>query len=79
MEKHHVYTRTRTTLPSLLERMFVAPLHINYHLELHLYPSVPFFRLRALHAALMRDDHFRSTAHVTRTYLGVLRECVRRS
>jgi fatty acid desaturase len=79
VENDQVYTRTRTTLPSLLERMFIAPRHINYHLEHHLYPSVPFFRLPQLHTALMEDGNFRATAHLTRTYLGVLRECVRRS
>jgi fatty acid desaturase len=75
----HVYTQTRTTLPSLLERLFVAPLSINYHLEHHLYPSVPFFRLRRLHTALMADAQFRATAHLTQTYIGVLRECVKGS
>jgi fatty acid desaturase len=77
IENDHVYTRTRTTLPSLFERLFVAPLSINYHLEHHLYPSVPFFRLRRLHRVLTADAQYMSTAHLTQTYLGVLRECVR--
>lgn len=74
--RDHVYTQTRTTLPSLLERLFVAPRNINYHIEHHLYPSVPFFRLPQLHALLMKDAVFRDKAHVTSTYWGVLRECV---
>jgi fatty acid desaturase len=76
IENDHAYTRTRTTLPSLLERIFVAPRHVNFHLEHHLYPSVPFFRLPRLHALLMTDSVYQSTAHVTTTYWGVLRECV---
>jgi fatty acid desaturase len=76
IENEHVYTPTRTTLPSLFERFFVAPRNINFHIEHHLYPSVPFFRLPQLHAMLMRDATFRSKAHVTSTYWGVLRECV---
>lgn len=76
IENDHVYTRSRTTLPSFLERLFVAPRNINFHLEHHLYPSVPFFRLPQLHAMLMKDAVYQSRAHVTSTYWGVLRECV---
>jgi fatty acid desaturase len=78
VENDHVYTRTRTTLPSLFERMFVAPKNVNYHLEHHLYPSVTFFRLPELHAVLMKNAEFRTKAHLTQTYWGVLRECVSR-
>ena len=74
--ENDVYTPTRTTIPTLFERYFVAPRNINYHIEHHLYPSVPFFRLPQLHALLMRDPAYRSKAHVTSTYWGVLRECV---
>jgi fatty acid desaturase len=76
IENDHVYTQSRTTLPSLLERVFVAPRHVNFHLEHHLYPSVPYFRLPRLHAVLMKDALFQSRAHITSTYWGVLRECV---
>jgi fatty acid desaturase len=76
IENDHAYTQSRTTLPSLLERVFVAPRNVNFHLEHHLYPSVPFFRLPQLHALLMKDAVFQSKAHVTSTYFGVLRECV---
>jgi fatty acid desaturase len=73
---HDTYAQTRTTLPSFLERLLVAPRNINFHIEHHLYPSVPFFRLPQLHALLMKDAVFQSKAHVTSTYFGVLRECV---
>ncbi len=76
IENDHVYTRTRTTLPSIFEKWFVAPRNVNYHLEHHLYPSVPSSRLPALHALLMKDPGFQSKAHLTSTYWGVLRECV---
>lgn len=76
VENDHVYSRTRTTLPSIVEKLLIAPRNINYHLEHHLYPSVPFFRLPKLHALLMKDVEFRSKAHLTSTYWGVLRECV---
>jgi fatty acid desaturase len=76
IENDHAYTQSRTTLPSLLERVFVAPRQVNFHLEHHLYPSVPFYRLPQLHALLMKDALFQAKAHVTSTYWGVLRECV---
>jgi len=68
---------TRTVIPSLWERLFFAPHHVNYHLEHHLFPGVPFYNLPKLHAALMRDEAYRAGAHITRGYAtGVLRECV---
>jgi fatty acid desaturase len=74
--ENDMYTPTRTTIPTLFERFFVAPRNINFHIEHHLYPSVPFFRLPKLHALLMKDPAYQSKAHVTCTYWGVLRECV---
>jgi fatty acid desaturase len=62
-------------LPSFLERIFLAPNNVNYHLEHHLYPSVPFFQLPRLHALLCAKPEFRQ-AHMTRGYVGVLQECV---
>ena len=67
---------TRTTCASLIERVFVAPKNVNYHIEHHLYPSVPFHRLPELHALLLSKPGYRDAAHLTRTYWGVLREAV---
>lgn len=43
---------TRTTYANLLARATVAPLHVNFHLEHHLLPTTPWFRLPALHRLL---------------------------
>lgn|SRR5579885_961369 len=67
--------RTRTTIPTPLERFLLAPKNVAYHLEHHLYPSVPFYRLPELHALLSWKSEFRD-AHITKSYLGVLRECI---
>jgi fatty acid desaturase len=63
---------TRTTHANLLARATVAPLHVNYHLEHHLLPTTPWFRLPALHETLAARGHIpeRSTAA---GYLQVLR------
>jgi fatty acid desaturase len=47
---------TRTTRAGLLERIFVAPYYVNYHLEHHLLFYVPCYHLPKVHAILMRGD-----------------------
>ncbi|HEX4150331.1 MAG TPA: fatty acid desaturase family protein [Pirellulales bacterium] len=66
----HELDATRTVVPSPLERFFVAPLNVNYHLEHHLFPSVPACNLRQLHGVLMQDPQFRAQAHLTYSYFG---------
>lgn len=72
-----LYALTRTTVPSWFDRTFIVPRNISYHYEHHIYPSVPFYRLPALHAAMMRLPGFRAHAHVTRGVFRALRECLR--
>jgi fatty acid desaturase len=76
IEHDHPYTEARTTFPSLLERLLIAPKNVNYHLEHHLYPSVPFYLLPKLHASLMEVEQYRTKAHLTQSYAGVLKECL---
>ena len=45
-------TAARTNRPGWLARFFLFPHHVNYHIEHHLYPAVPHYRLPALHRAL---------------------------
>ena len=73
----HAYAQTRSTRASLLEHIFVAPKNVNYHIEHHFYPSVPFYRLPELHRVLMSRSDFKQGVHVTSSYLEVLRESVR--
>jgi fatty acid desaturase len=63
---------TRTTRASLLERAFVAPYFVNYHLEHHLLFYVPCYNLPKLHAILMRGPHA-ARMEVQPGYLSVLR------
>jgi fatty acid desaturase len=44
--------RTRGSLANRAARAMLFPHHVNYHLEHHLYPAVPHYRLPALHALL---------------------------
>lgn len=65
---------TRTVLPTLIDRILIGPLNVSYHLEHHLFPSVPWHNLRRLHDHLMTDADYAAQAHVTRGYWGVIRE-----
>jgi fatty acid desaturase len=73
--KTGVYAKTRTVLPTWFGRVFVLPKNANYHLEHHLFPSVPFYRLPELHRRLMNLPSYRDSVHISRGYLDVLREC----
>ena len=64
----------RTLLLSAPARWLLLPKNIHYHLEHHLYPSVPFHALPRLHARLMEDPAHRAAAHVTRGLPALARE-----
>lgn len=67
---------TRTTQAHVLARLTVAPHHVNYHLEHHLLPKVPHYRLRALHRLLKQRGAYASATEA-RGYVDVLRLAVR--
>ncbi|AKF10330.1 Fatty acid desaturase [Sandaracinus amylolyticus] len=47
-----MFANTRTTRAGWLARMTVAPIRVSYHLEHHVLPGVPYFRLPLLHRML---------------------------
>lgn len=44
-----MFRNTRTTRAGLVARTFVAPLHVNFHIEHHALASAPWHRLPAIH------------------------------
>lgn len=68
------YQLTRTTIPSWFDRVFIVPRNISYHLEHHIYPQVPFYRLPQLHDLLMTKESYRQQSHITKSYCKVLQE-----
>jgi fatty acid desaturase len=69
---------TRTTHASWLARMTVAPHQVAYHLEHHLLPTVPYFRLAAMHRRLKALGAIPQSALAT-SYVEVLRQaCILR-
>jgi fatty acid desaturase len=77
----HELNASRTVEPTWIEKLLVAPCAVNYHLEHHLFPSVPFYNLAKLHKVLVGDPAFSRAAHISRGYLsfegGVLGEVTR--
>jgi fatty acid desaturase len=63
---------TRTTEAGFLERLFVAPYYVNYHLEHHLLFYVPCYNLPRVHQILMRGPQARRM-EVQPGYAAVLR------
>ncbi len=69
LPRKHVLNGTRTVRPPWWERILIAPHNVSLHLEHHLFPYVPWFRLPELHNRLMQVDAYRSNAHVNGGYL----------
>jgi fatty acid desaturase len=65
----------RTTLAGPLERLFVAPYYVNYHLEHHLYMWIPCYNLPKAHS-LFRAKGLEPRMEVRRSYGEVLRLAV---
>jgi fatty acid desaturase len=62
------YTNTRIFLVSRFIRFAVFPLGMDYHLPHHLFPMVPHFNLRKLHALLLDTEEYRNQATVVEGY-----------
>jgi fatty acid desaturase len=68
---------TRTTRANPLERLLLCPNHVNYHIEHHLMPSVPCWRLPRLHRLLSERGFYRDhPMAVASSYIDVLRRAV---
>ncbi|MFT6094965.1 MAG: fatty acid desaturase [Pseudohongiellaceae bacterium] len=64
---------TRTMVASWWERLTFAPNSVNYHLEHHLLPSVPKYRLASFHAAL-KDKGLLDNAEIESSYLAFIKK-----
>ncbi len=63
---------TRTTHANFLERLFIAPYYVNYHLEHHLLFYIPCYNLPRVHDILSRS-HLAGRMETQPDYLSVLR------
>lgn len=51
---------TTTINASPLERFFISPFNTNRHLEHHLYPTVPYYRLEELHKTIQKTHFYQA-------------------
>ena len=63
---------TRTTRANFVERLFIAPYYVNYHLEHHLLFYVPCYNLPRVHR-ILRESRHGSRMEVQPGYAAVLR------
>ena len=68
---------TRTTTANRIERLFLAPYYVNYHLEHHLLFYVPAYNLPKIHRWLMTGPH-RERLEVEQGYWRVLTKATAR-
>ena len=64
-----MFLNTRTTRAGLVARATVAPIHVNYHIEHHVLPGVPYFSLPRMHRMLRE----RGTVPEAPGYIEVMR------
>lgn len=64
---------TRTIYINWFESLLIAPHDLNYHMEHHLMPSVPIYRLRRLHNLLLAKGYY-GGVKFPRGYLTLLRQ-----
>ncbi len=68
---------TRTTRANLLERLVLCPNHVNYHIEHHLLPSAPCWRLPSLHRTLQaRGFYAEHPSSIANGYWDVIKRAV---
>lgn len=56
---------TRTTVYGPIMKLIFGPHNMAYHIEHHVFPDVPVFKLKALHERLMQSPDYRERTHVS--------------
>ena len=61
---------SRHVQAGVAEGFLLAPFHINFHVAHHLFPSVPWYNLPALHARLLAEPAYRERLVAVPSYTG---------
>lgn len=73
---------TRHVDGTWIERLTIAPLNINYHIDHHMFPSVPQYNLPKLHKELLKNQTYCSRAKLVPNYMsfkkGVFSELIKK-
>lgn len=65
---------SRTLVPNLFDRLFIAPRNVSYHLCHHFYMTVPSNNLKALHEELKKQPAYRDRCRITHGFAGLIKE-----
>lgn len=71
---------TRHVDANWLERMTICPLAINYHIDHHIFPSIPYYSLPEFHQLILENELYKKHAHICQGYFGkdgVLKEIIK--
>lgn len=79
MDRYDIEPRrnTHTTRARWWERLVVAPNNVNFHLEHHMFASVPPYHLPRLHETLRSRGYYEGFACVSEGYPDMLKKAVR--
>ena len=69
------FNNARTTYANILERTFVAPYYVNYHVEHHLLMFVPCYKLKEAHELLLKKGH-KEEIEIKDGYISLLRSVI---
>jgi fatty acid desaturase len=69
LPKDHVLNESRSYQPRWWEAFLLAPHHVGMHLDHHLFPYVPWYRLPELHRRLLEAEEYRAYAHLNEGYV----------
>ena len=69
--------KTRSVVPTLIEKLIFTPYNLGYHLEHHLYPTIPFYNLPKLHSLLIKNEVYKKEAIIQSSYLQVLKDFIK--
>lgn len=68
---------TGTTVAPFWQRVFIAPNDVNYHLEHHMFASIPPYNLGRLHRILASRGYYDGYDCISHGYVDVIRRAVR--
>lgn len=75
-DPYDALNNARTTTARWWEKLFYAPLNVNYHLEHHMLVAAPQYQLPRMHRLLQARGAFESPASLAKSYADVLRMTV---
>ncbi|HZQ54200.1 MAG TPA: fatty acid desaturase [Bryobacteraceae bacterium] len=64
LPKTHILNESSVIHPAWWESFLLAPHHVSLHLDHHLLPYIPWYRLPKLHKRLLATDEYQTLAHV---------------